>query len=150
MNACHNQTERRRKRRRAVRRSSGRRCGATAVEFAIAAPIFFVFAMAAFEFGRLNVIRHTADNAAYEAARYAMVPGASSSDALAKADSIMRTVGTRGARIAVSPPVIDSSVEQITVTVDVPLDQNGWITPKFTASRSIQASCTLQTERAEN
>ena len=52
------------------------RAGATAVEFAIVAPIFFLIMLASFEFSRLNVIRHTADNAAYEAARHAMVPGA--------------------------------------------------------------------------
>ena len=45
------------------------------VEFAITAPIFFLFLLAAFEFGWMNVMRHTADNAAYEAARAAMVPG---------------------------------------------------------------------------
>jgi len=36
------------------------RRGATVVEFALAAPIFFLFLMAAFEFGWLNVLRHTA------------------------------------------------------------------------------------------
>ena len=51
------------------RRRSKIRRGATAVEFAITAPIFFLFLLASFEFGWLNVIRHTADNAAYEAAR---------------------------------------------------------------------------------
>ena len=33
------------------------------------APMFVLFLMASFEFGWLNVLRHTADNAAYEAAR---------------------------------------------------------------------------------
>ncbi|MCG8448622.1 MAG: pilus assembly protein [Pirellulales bacterium] len=51
------------------------RAGATATEFAIVAPIFFLFIFVSFEFSRLNVIRHTADSAAYEAARQAMVPG---------------------------------------------------------------------------
>jgi Flp pilus assembly protein TadG len=59
------------------------RRGATAVEFALTAPIFFVFLLSAFEFGWLNVIRHTADNAAYEAARAAIVPGATVADARA-------------------------------------------------------------------
>ena len=53
-----------------------RRTGATAVEFAIVAPIFYTLVIASLEFGRLNIIRHTADQAAYEAARFAMVPGA--------------------------------------------------------------------------
>jgi len=56
-----------------TRRAGHARRGATTVEFAITAPVFFLFLLAAFEFGWLNVIRHTADNAAYEAARTAMV-----------------------------------------------------------------------------
>ena len=59
------------------------------MEFAITAPIFFLFLLAAFEFGWLNVMRHTADNAAYEAARTAIVPGATAAEALAKATSLL-------------------------------------------------------------
>lgn len=124
--------------------------GVTAVEFAITAPIFFLFVMAMFEFGRLNVIRHTADNAAYEAARHVMVPGATSEEAVDKAASILRVIGARGARVRVTPATITPDVDRITVTVNVPLDQNGWITPKFTAARTIRATSTLRTERSEN
>jgi Flp pilus assembly protein TadG len=75
-----------------------RRTGAAAVEFAIVAPVFFILVIAAFEFGRINVIRHTADNAAYEGARIAMVPGATAAEAVAEAERILRIVGTRGPR----------------------------------------------------
>jgi Flp pilus assembly protein TadG len=146
-------------RRRALRRSTGRaggfhrarRCrGAAAVEFAIVAPIFFVLVIAAFEFGRLNVIRHTADNAAYEAARHAMVPGATAVEAVDKAGSILRIVGTRGAKISINPPLLGPEVDQVTVTVDVPLAQNGWIAPRFTRNTTIRATSTLRTERARD
>ena len=82
--------------------TSNRR-GATAVEFAITAPMFFLFLLAAFEFGWLNVMRHTADNAAYEAARTAMVPGATAADATTKAKTLLNIVGTRGATVTVTP-----------------------------------------------
>ncbi len=81
---------------------TGRR-GATAVEFAITAPVFFLFLLAAFEFGWLNVMRHTADNAAYEAARAAMVPGATAAEATAKANTILQIVGARGAKVSITP-----------------------------------------------
>lgn len=126
------------------------RQGAAAVEFAVVAPIFFVLVIAAFEFGRLNVIRHTADNAAYEAARHAMVPGATAAEAVAKANSILNIVGTRGANVTINPAVIDNSVDEITVTIDVPMNQNGWITPRFTSASNIQASSRLRTERTGN
>ena len=125
------------------------RRGATAVEFAIVAPIFFLLMMASFEFSRLNVIRHTADNAAYEAARHAMVPGATAAEAVAKANSILRTVGTRGARVTITPTTLGPDVDTINVSIDVPLNQNGWIVPKFTSGRTLTAQSTLRTERAE-
>lgn len=132
------------------RRHSRRRTGATAVEFAIVAPIFFILIIGSLEFGRLNVIRHTADQAAYEAARHAMVPGATAAEARAQADRMLRIVGTRGATVTIAPAVIDSSVDEITVTVDVPMNQNGWITPRFTNSTTIRAVSRLKTERAED
>lgn len=120
------------------------------MEFAIVAPIFFLFVVAAFEFGRLNVIRHTADNAAYEAARRAMVPGATVAEATTEAQRILRIVGTRGATVNVMPATLGPDVDEITVTVNVPMNQNGWITPRFTRATTIQATSTLRTERARD
>jgi len=130
------------------RRRSRFRRGATAVEFALVAPIFFLLLLASFEFSRLNVIRHTADNAAYEAARIAMVPGATATEAAAEVNRIMNLVHARGVTVTVNPTTLGPNTNQITVTVDVPMDQNGWITPKFTASRIMRAVSTLKTERA--
>jgi Flp pilus assembly protein TadG len=119
------------------------------VEFAIVVPVFFLLLTAAFEFSRLNVIRHTADNAAYEAARTAMVPGATAAEAVAKANSIMAVVGARGARVTVTPTTLGPEVDTINVKIDVPMNQNGWIAPKFTGNRTLTAQSTLRTERAE-
>jgi Flp pilus assembly protein TadG len=124
------------------------RKGAVAVEFAITAPIFFLFLLAAFEFGWLNVMRHTADNAAYEAARAAMVPGASAADATAKANAILNVVGARGAKVSVTPSVITNSTTDVTVAVDIPMSSNGLITPRFTGNTTLHSVSTLKTERS--
>src|SRR6185312_14304075 len=108
------------------------RTGAVAVEFAITAPIFFLFLLAAFEFGWLNVMRHTADNAAYEAARAAMVPGATAADATAKANTLLNIVGARGAQVSITPANITNSTTEVTVAVDLPMNKNGLIVPRFT------------------
>jgi Flp pilus assembly protein TadG len=123
------------------------RAGATVVEFAIVAPIFFLFLMASFEFGWLNVLRHTADNAAYEAARAAMVPGATAADAVSKANSILSIIRTRDPQVTVTPAVIDQNTDHVTVTIDVPAKSNALIVPRFTGTDTIRCSATLRTER---
>src|SRR6478672_10387817 len=124
------------------------RRGATAVEFAITAPIFFLFLLSAFEFGWANVIRHTADNAAYEAARNVMVPGASAAEATAKATSVLNVVGARGAKITITPSHITNATTDVTVAIDIPMSSNGLITPRFTGKTVLHSEATLKTERS--
>lgn len=131
------------------RNTPNKRRGATAVEFALTAPVFILFLMAAFEFGWLNVVRHTADNAAYEAARSAVVPGASVAEATAKADTLLRVVGARGATVTVSPNPVTVNTEAVTVNIRIPMNQNGLIVPRFTGNTTIEAESTLRTERPE-
>lgn len=125
------------------------RIGATTVEFAIVSPIFFLIVFTMFEFARLNVIRHTADNAAYEAARTAIVPGATAAEATAKANELLSILGTRGANITVSPSVISENTPEVTIEIDIPMGQNGWVAPKFTSGRTLHAESTLRTERVQ-
>jgi hypothetical protein len=129
------------------RRSRGGRRGAAAVEFALTAPIFFMFVLAAFEFGWFNVIRHTADNAAYEAARTSMVPGASAGEARKKANNLLGILGVRGARVTVTPATLTPETEEITVEIDIPMNNNGLILPRFTKDKTIHSKSTLRTER---
>ncbi len=125
------------------------RRGATAVEFAITAPVFFLFLLAAFEFGWLNVLRHTADNAAYEAARAAIIPGATAADAQAKADSLLNIVGARSTKVTISPNPVTVDTDEVTVSIEVPMNKNGLIVPRFTGKTTLVASSTLRTERPE-
>ena len=131
-------------------RRHGARTGAVAVEFAITAPIFLLFLLAAFEFGWLNVMRHTADNAAYEAARTAIVPGATSAEARAKATTMLNVVGARGATINITPTDITNSTTQVTVAIDLPMSSNGLIVPRFTGKTVLHSASTLRTERSTN
>jgi Flp pilus assembly protein TadG len=125
------------------------RSGAAAVEFALTAPIFFVFLLSAFEFGWMNVIRHTADNAAYEAARTIIVPGATATEARNKATSLLKIVGARGATITVTPANVTKDTEEVKVAIDVPMKKNGLIVPRFTKKSTIHSESTLRTERAQ-
>jgi Flp pilus assembly protein TadG len=124
------------------------RRGATAVEFALTLPIFLLFLMAAFEFGWMNVVRHTADNAAYEAARTAIVPGATAAEVNAKANAVLNVIGVRGATVTVNPSTISDATTQVTVSVDVPMKSNALVIPRFTSKTTLHSSSTLRTERA--
>lgn len=123
------------------------RRGAASVEFAFVGSLLFTTIFVMFEFGHMNMIRHTVDNAAYEAARHAFVPGGTADDAKERAMSIMNAVGARGATVTVDPPVLAVDSETITVTVSVPLSKNMLVTPRFTDKIIVESSVTLTTER---
>ncbi len=125
------------------------RSGAAAVEFAITAPIFILFLLSSFEFGWLNVMRHTADNAAYEAARAAMVPGATTADATAKANQLLTAVGARNAKIKINPSKITTSTTEVSVAIDLPMASNSLVVGRFTGKTVLHSESTLKTERSE-
>jgi Flp pilus assembly protein TadG len=135
--------------RKTSRNNRCQRRGATAVEFAITLPVFLIFLLASFEFGWLNVLRHTAENAAYEAARTAMVPGATSAEAKAKANNLLNIVGARDATVTISPATVTPATKEVTVSIDIPMNKNGLIAPRFTGKTTLHAKSTLRTERAD-
>lgn len=128
-------------------RKKNARCGATAVEFAIVAPVFFLVLFASIELSRLSVMRNTADHAAYEAARVALVPGATAAEAQAEANRLMDIVGARGVVVAVTPSVLTDETAEVTVNVTLPFNRNALLTPRFLKDGNVTASSTLRTER---
>jgi len=123
------------------------RKGATAVEFALVAPLFFLILLAAIEFAHVNILRNTANNAAYEAARLSMVPGASAKEGIKEAQRILDAVGTREATISVNPPVIDDLTTEVTVSIKISYAANSLFVPKFADKLTISSSSTLKAER---
>jgi Flp pilus assembly protein TadG len=122
------------------------RRGVTAVEFALTAPILFMFVFASVEFSNANMFRNSAENAAYEGARRAIIPGATVADAETAAQVILNAIGTQSATITVTPNPIDNSTPTVQVSINIPMDANGWITPVFFGDLNIQRSCTMNRE----
>jgi Flp pilus assembly protein TadG len=108
-------------RRRDIRR------GAAAVEFAIVAPVLFLFLFASIEFARLNMLRNSIENAAYEGARRGIVPGATTDDVTAESLRVLREIGIKNGQVSVSPNVITATTTDLTVTVNVPLNGTQWL-----------------------
>lgn len=132
------------------RRTSQRSRGATTVEFALCAPVLFLFVFASFEFSRVNSLRQSAENAAYEACRRGIVPGATADDVRASANLVLDSVFARDVEVTVTPSVITESTSEVAVDIVVPLDQNSWIFPRFFAGREITSSLSLARERGLN
>ena len=116
------------------------------IEFAIVAPIVFLFFFAAFEFCRAAMIRHTADNAVYEAARIGIIPGATSAEVRREANRILSTVGISSATVSVRPARIRRETPQVTVRVAVPLDDNSFVPPNFFGGKILVRELTLRRE----
>jgi len=130
-------------------RREPRRRGATAVEFAVVVPLVFFFFFAMLEFSRANVIRNSIQSAAYEGARSAIVPGATADDARAAAFQILNAVTAVNASVTINPATITQLTPEVTVTIAVPLDDNGWVTAKFFQGRTLTSSVTLIRESSE-
>jgi hypothetical protein len=123
------------------------RRGVAVVEFALTFPLLIILVVGLIEFSRLSTMRHAADNAAYEAARHVIVPGANVSEAIAQAHDLLARSGVRQGTIEVNPAVIGEDTKFVTVQVSVPLMGNSWLPPKLTRSRMVVRETTLRTER---
>ncbi len=119
------------------------RKGAAAVEFALTAPILFLFLFAALEFGRYNMLQQTANNAAFEAARQCILPGAAAADGQTAGLNVLSAARIAGGAVAISPSTITTTTTKVTATVTVPVTRNLWTAAAFCKSTSITKSCTL-------
>lgn len=128
------------------RRGTSRRMGAAMVEFAIVSPLLFLFFLGAFEFCRVAMIRHTADNAVYEAARVGIIPGADALDVEQEAVRILNSIGLNHYDVNVTPTSINKDTEEITVSVEVPLDSNSFVPNQFVGGRTIERQLTMRRE----
>ncbi|MGV3483027.1 MAG: TadE/TadG family type IV pilus assembly protein [Planctomycetaceae bacterium] len=125
-----------------------RRRATAAVEFAVSLTVLMFFVFTAVEFFRASMLRHTADCAAYEAARAAICPGVSSDDALAVASNYLATVGVTPASVTVSPDPIDRNTTQVQVEVQIAMAANSWVTPAFLTGKMLIGRSRLMTARA--
>ena len=129
------------------RKHSTNRHGVLSVELSLTLPLLFMILMASVEFGRMNTLRHTLDNAAYEAARAGIVPGATADRVEAKARSIMAIVSARGVDVTIEPAVITEETEELRVTIELSPAENGYLAPRFFRGRTLVSSCLMRREQ---
>ncbi len=124
------------------------RLGAVLVEFALAAPITFVMVFALIEFSRVAMLTNTAENAAYEGCRAAIVPGGTAAKASTAANRLLSSVGAVSPTITVTPANITEATTEVTVEISLPLNSNAWFIPTFTRNQTLIKRCKLTRESA--
>jgi Flp pilus assembly protein TadG len=144
---------------RAARRTSqccrrrSRRRGASAVEFALIAPILFLaIFLPMFEFGRTFMVSELITNAARCGCRLGVLPGNSNSAVTSAVNTNLSGQGISGATttITVNGGSADVSTavqgDTIKVAVSIPYSKVSWIPGQFLGSATITGSQTMAHE----
>ncbi|TWU67350.1 MULTISPECIES: TadE/TadG family type IV pilus assembly protein [Crateriforma] len=127
-----------------TRRPADRR-GAAMVEFAVVANVLFLVIFTCCEFARMNMVRNLTQDAAYFAARQAIVPGATAADAEVEAERLMSSMVGEGYTVNVAE--LGENSEEVSVTVSVDLDEVAFFTSMFMPSATIESTARMRTER---
>jgi Flp pilus assembly protein TadG len=110
-----------------------KRRGAHLVEFALVAPVFFVFVLAMIDIGRGMMVSSLLSSAARAGCRTGVLPGKSDTDVQAAVAQALNGQGIPGTTttVKVNGTVANASTAQtkdlITVTVTVPLSNVAWL-----------------------
>ena len=120
-------------------KSVGRRRGASAVEMAIVLPLLLLMIFGIIEFGRAIMVHQILVNAAREATRRAVIPGATDAQVLSRVSNYMSSAGITGYTVSLeidgTAATLDGSSTSITnapsksaigIQISVPYNQVSW------------------------
>jgi Flp pilus assembly protein TadG len=129
-----------------------RRCGASAVEFAIVAPVFFLVVLGIIEFGRMAMVQQVITNAAREGARVGVLDDSTFATVNDRVQNYLTGSRINGATVHVDPDPPSSAGfgESVTVTVSIPFDNVSWLpTPIFIGGQTLTARAVMRRETVE-
>ena len=133
-------------------RRLGRRRAATAVEFAIVAPIFFVFLFGFVELARGFMIQHLMTNAARQGCRVATIEGKTSTDVNNAVFAVLSGEGISGDTVTVEVKDVAANAstaqagDEITVLVSIPASKVSWVPGAQYLFGTIQGQYTMRRE----
>lgn len=125
------------------------RSGASAVEFAVVLPLFFLLVMGGIELGRAMLVRHTLEEAARAGCRLAAARGGTTDDVKNIVSEAMKITSIANYTVTVSPnPPTDAAAKApITVTVSAPYNDVSWVpVPAFVGGKTIIGRCVMPAE----
>jgi Flp pilus assembly protein TadG len=130
---------------------TGRR-GASALEFAIVAPLFFVLILGIVEFGRCLMVQHLLNNAARYGCRVAIIEGKATADVTSTVNSLLSGQGISGATttVTVNGNTADASTavagDKINVSVSISASSTSWVPQAQYCLGTITGNCALRRE----
>jgi Flp pilus assembly protein TadG len=133
-------------------RPAGHRPGTAAVEFAVVAPVFFLFALGIIEIGRAMMVQTVMTNAAQLGARAGALNGAQASDVTATVNNYLSNAGIAGATSTSTPnpPSSANPGQDVRVTVTIPYSSVSWLpTPAYLGSTTLSATALVQRETGQ-
>ncbi len=129
-----------------------KRHGAHLVEFAVVAPVFFLFVIALVDIGRGMMVNSILANAARAGCRVGTLPGKANSDIQATVTQTLSatSVANPTVIVQVNGVTADASTAQtkdlITVTVAVPVTSVSWLPVQWFVSGNLTGQFSLEHE----
>jgi Flp pilus assembly protein TadG len=129
-----------------------RRRGASAVELAFVAPIFFLLILGMIELGRGLMVRHMLTNAARQGCRLGILEGKSNADVTAVVHSALTPVGISSDTVSIlvnggSSDVKNANADdEVTVIVSVPVTTVTWVPGGQYLGSTLSGQYTLRKE----
>lgn len=124
------------------------RRGASVVEFALVAPIFFMLVLGMIEVGRALMVQQVITNASRVGARKAITLSGTELNTITRVEDYADNTGVPGVTVTVSPDPADTDPgDEITVHVSVDFANVSWMpSPWFLGGMSLQASSVMRKE----
>lgn len=134
---------------------TSRRCGVSAVEFAVLAPILFMLVMGFIEFGRAMMATNLLTNVAREGARVAVIPTSSNTEVSSTVSDNMSSLGMPTTNMCLTVDVngttancnTATSGDKVGVTVTVPYQDVAWLpTSWFLGDATLRGKAVMRRE----
>lgn len=124
------------------------RRAAAAVEFAVVAPLFFLFVFGMIEFGRMVMVQQVLTNASREGARLAVLDGTLTSDVKNTVVGYLNDASIPAAvtDVVVTPDPLGGAAfgDPVTVEISIRFDQVSWLpTPMYISGDKLLSATTV-------
>lgn len=130
------------------------RRGASVVEFAIVAPVFFLLVFGMIEYGRMVMVQQVITNAAREGARQAVLDGATHDQVVDLVVDYGQKAGVSigSSQVTVTPnnPASAAFGEPVEVSVAIPFGQVSWLpSPIYLGGKTLNAKTVMRRESVQ-